>query len=162
MTTTRYISPCKNLCTLLSSLVRLPPKTWPRLSQFFLLLHWHGFLFRFVYLFLVCSEILPLVSSPAKPSKHLPWFNLQNLQKRLRDLVSILFLPVLSYFPVDDFQRKHQFFIPTSCCSSKTSHFRLPSFWYMYSINHIFKVHSTYSIYTSFTYPNTDTRSRAL
>ena len=31
----------------------------------------------------------------------------------------------LFYFPIDDFQRKHQLFTPTSCCSSKTLHFRL-------------------------------------
>ena len=31
----------------------------------------------------------------------------------------------LFYFPIDDFQRKRQLLAPTSCCSSKTSHFRL-------------------------------------
>ena len=60
--------------------------------------YFHGFLFCFPNLFLVCSEIHSLLSRPAKPSKHIPSSRIRPIFKNVRVtlcpfLLSFILLP---------------------------------------------------------------------
>ena len=68
--------------------------------------YFNGCLFCCLNFYPICSDILPLLSHPAKPSKHRPS---SCLQKCPRDLVST-FSSRLFCFPIDNFQWKCQIF----------------------------------------------------